>query len=249
MILAQTATDAGISAADLVNALGSMSEDGFKALQSGKANGFAALNGQLGGRLEASAVSTTLGGERKPDSILKGFVQSIPFLAAPLVAPVAGAGAAIGTLAGAIKSGGNPLAAAAGGVAGYGAEQGIRAIGQMASKGPPIPGSGGGVAPPTPTTPTEIPPIPPVAGGGGPVAPGSGGGIGSFITKNAPLITSLAGTAANVYGATQQGKARDKELKLAEEEQRKRYELAQQQRRDDQIRMLLQMASQPFPNR
>lgn len=91
-------------------------------------------------------------------------------------------------------------------------------------------------------------------GGTAPPVPGSTGGdggnildtIGSFVTENPELVTGLAGTAVDVYGAVQEGKARDRELELLErreearqEEARRRQELDEKRRRDEQIYQLL----------
>jgi hypothetical protein len=71
-------------------------------------------------------------------------------------------------------------------------------------------------------------------GGGGPLR-----AIGRFITRNPELITGLAGTAANVYGAAQEGKARGEEL----DEQRRQHEAELEERRkqreQDRIDMIL----------
>lgn len=79
-------------------------------------------------------------------------------------------------------------------------------------------------------------------GGGGPLA-----AIGRFITQNPQLIVGLAGTAANVYGASREGKARDEENKIRREEMEKRLEEERKQREDDRIRMLLQAMTSMRP--
>ena len=83
---------------------------------------------------------------------------------------------------------------------------------------------GGGV--PMPGLPTGD------GGGGG----GAFGGIGRFITKNPELVASLAGTAADVYGAGKERKQREKEFEIEQENERKRQEM-------DRVRMILQAMS------
>ena len=71
----------------------------------------------------------------------------------------------------------------------------------------------------------------PMEGWGG----GSGQGIGSrllgWIGKNPEVPLAVLGTAANVYGAHQEGKAEDRRIRLQEEEQRRRWEWEDRERR------------------
>ena len=91
---------------------------------------------------------------------------------------------------------------------------------------------GGGVSPLTTTGVGGGLPMPddlPAADGGG----GIFGGIGRFITKNPDVVASLAGTAADVYGAGKERKQREKECEIEQENERKRREM-------DRIRTILQ---------
>jgi len=78
------------------------------------------------------------------------------------------------------------------------------------------------------------PPGAPQEGGGGPLR-----AIGRFITKNPALITGLAGTAANVYGAAQEGKARGEELEESRRQHQAELEERRKQREQDRIDMIL----------
>jgi len=73
------------------------------------------------------------------------------------------------------------------------------------------------------------------------------GGAGRYLGENPEVLMAGLGTAADVYGAGQQGEAQDRQYqfmveqaKLQEEERARMREERERQRRQDQIGMLLQ---------
>ena len=82
-------------------------------------------------------------------------------------------------------------------------------------------------------------------GMGGPpqMNPGGGGGIGGFLTKNAPLIVGLGGVAADVYGNVREGKARDRELEYSKERDERDREQRAREAEEAQRARLLQILS------
>ena len=97
----------------------------------------------------------------------------------------------------------------------------------------------------------------PTAGGGfggwGPPAPGGpsgvagpgggGGGIGGFLTNNAPLIVGLGGVAADVYGNIREGSARDKELRYLQERDKALLEQQKKEAEDRKMAAILSALS------
>jgi len=70
------------------------------------------------------------------------------------------------------------------------------------------------------------------AAGGVAGAPGMLPKIGSWLSKNAPLVTGIAGTAADVYGANKRSQEMDRQMAFQEEEARKN-------RRQNELAMLM----------
>jgi hypothetical protein len=59
------------------------------------------------------------------------------------------------------------------------------------------------------------------------------------ILSDPEVITGLAGTAANVYGAAQEGKARERELEALERERKRQEEERQRRHKLDQMQTIL----------
>ena len=172
-------------------------------------------------------------------------VGAIPGIGAPLAmglgatlraSQAAGRGEYLGTIAGSALKGAGEAGLTRGLV------RGVSGIGRGAAAPPAPAGYGaneatflgqdvaGGMAT---TGPAAAPgaTVSPVATGAAKVAPGAtnagrGGllrGIGTWAQKNPELAVGALSTAANVYGASQEGAAMDRELALREEEMNRRY--------------------------
>lgn len=167
-------------------------------------------------------------------------------------APLAlGIGAGGGALEGATKKGagfGDVIGGAAGGAAGAGTGLALRGIGSrlLGGAGEAIDpfaraASGAGNA-----ASVAAPAAAAGAGAGGGVG-GALRGIGSFVKDNPEVATQIAGTAANAYGAHQEGEALDRLARLREEEQRRAWE--RQENADPVIQRILQeLLMAPSPN-
>lgn len=143
-------------------------------------------------------------------------------------------GAAVGSLGGMGQWLANN-ASSIGGVAGSGAAPAgldLGTYGTLQGGSPSLAGAAAApsVAAAVPAVASAAAPAASVASGGGLL--GRLSGIGKWLAGNAPLVTGLAGTGADIYGARLRSKEMDRQMAFQEEEARK-------QREQQQLQMLM----------